>query len=81
MKWFRFLDKYLEPSLIVIAISAMTTLLCVQIVLRAFDATIPWLKSWLVTCLYGLCISASATASRMIVIFAYVSLLISCLQK
>ncbi len=42
MKWFRFLDKYLEPSLIVVAISAMTALLCVQIVLRAFDATIPW---------------------------------------
>ncbi|EPD6976812.1 TRAP transporter small permease [Vibrio sp. Vb2704] len=42
MKWFRLLDKYLEPTLIVIAISAMTTLLCLQIALRLFDATIAW---------------------------------------
>ena len=42
MKWFRLLDKYLEPTLIVIAISMMTTLLCLQIALRLFDATIAW---------------------------------------
>ena len=42
MKWFRLLDKYLEPTLIVIAISTMTTLLCLQIALRLFDATIAW---------------------------------------
>lgn len=42
MKWFRLLDKYFEPTLIVFAITTMTTLLCVQIALRMFDATIPW---------------------------------------
>ncbi|NOH63168.1 MULTISPECIES: TRAP transporter small permease [Vibrio] len=42
MKWFRLLDKYFEPSLIVIAISTMTALLCLQIALRLFDATIAW---------------------------------------
>ena len=44
MKWFRLLDKYLEPTLIVIAISTMTTLLCLQITLRLFDATIAWVE-------------------------------------
>ncbi|MFH0257872.1 TRAP transporter small permease [Vibrio rumoiensis] len=42
MKWFRLLDKYLEPTLIVIAISTMTILLCLQIALRLFDASIAW---------------------------------------
>ncbi|MBW3695341.1 TRAP transporter small permease [Vibrio sp. T187] len=42
MKWLRALDRYFEPSLIVISISLMTIILCVQIGLRMFDATIAW---------------------------------------
>lgn len=38
----RWLDKHFEPTLIITAISLMTGLLCLQIVLRLFDATIPW---------------------------------------
>ncbi|WP_428774496.1 TRAP transporter small permease [Vibrio sp.] len=42
MKWLRLLDKYFEPALIVFAITLMTALLCAQIALRLFDATIAW---------------------------------------
>lgn len=44
MKIFRWLNMYFEPVLIVSAISLMTGLLCLQIILRLFDATIPWFE-------------------------------------
>ncbi|TKF03632.1 TRAP transporter small permease [Vibrio kanaloae] len=42
MKWFRLFDRYFEPTLIVFSISLMTALLCLQITLRLFDASIAW---------------------------------------
>ena len=42
MKWFRLFDRYFEPTLIVLSISLMTALLCLQIALRLFDASIAW---------------------------------------
>ncbi|KDN29984.1 C4-dicarboxylate ABC transporter permease [Vibrio fortis] len=42
MKWFRLFDRYFEPTLIVFSITLMTALLCLQITLRLFDASIPW---------------------------------------
>lgn len=44
MKILRWLNMHFEPVLIVTAISLMTGLLCLQIVLRFFDATIPWIE-------------------------------------
>ena len=42
MRFWHYLDKYFEPVLIVSAIGVMTTLLCVQIVLRFFDVSLIW---------------------------------------